>query len=381
MPNSRILVVDDQPINVQLLKRKLERGGLDVSTANNGLEALEQVKAHKPDLILLDLMMPDMDGIEVCQRLQASSETRSIPVIFVTARTTKESKLEGLAVGAVDYITKPIDLDETVARVNTQLRFAAINRENLELQRRLEESRRAATIGAVAQGIAHNLNNLLGVVIGYLDLIKSGYERPAVVKKNAQNVDDAIQRIVGIIRQLSTLVVRSRPDLTRVALSRLIEGGIRRFRSDYKLTAGVVVYNTVEDLEIDTNIETFEEVLSKVLINAWESYQEATPADKRPISIHTRLFDKPRGEKMLELRVDDSGAGIADEIRDRMFEPFVSSKRTVGVGMGLTVARHSLRSVGGEVTLIPRTGGGASAVLVHPVRDPRHRDTAQEESD
>jgi two-component system, sensor histidine kinase and response regulator len=300
MAKERILVVDDQPINVQLLKRKLERGGLEVSTANNGLEALEQVKAHKPDLILLDLMMPDMDGIEVCQRLQASSDNRSIPVIFVTARTTKESKLEGLAVGAVDYITKPIDLDETVARVTTQLRFAAINRENLELQRRLEESRRAATIGAVAQGIAHNLNNLLGVVIGYLDLIKGGYEKPAVVKKNAQNVDDAVQRIVGIVRQLSTLVVKSRPDLSRVALPRLLEGGIRRFHSDYKLTAGVVVYNPVEDLEIDTNIETFEEVLSKVLINAWESYQDATPPEKRQITIHTRLFDKPRGEELQE---------------------------------------------------------------------------------
>jgi two-component system, sensor histidine kinase and response regulator len=377
MSNSRILVVDDQPINVQLLKRKLERGGLDVSTANNGLEALEQVKLHKPDLILLDLMMPDMDGIEVCQRLQASSETRSIPVIFVTARTTKESKLEGLAVGAVDYITKPIDLDETVARVQTQLRFAAINRENLELQRRLEESRRAATIGAVAQGIAHNLNNLLGVVIGYLDLIKTGYDKPPVVKKNAQNVDDAIQRIVGIVRQLSTLVVKSRPELTRVALPRLIEGGIRRFQSDYKLTAGVVVYNTVDDLEIDTNIETFEEVLSKVLINAWESYGDAPPENRR-ISIHTRTFDKPRGDKMLELRVEDDGAGIADEIRDRMFEPFVSSKRTVGVGMGLTVARHSLRSVGGEVTLTQRPEGGACAILVHPIRDPRNRDRSQD---
>ena len=380
MANARILVVDDQPINVQLLKRKLERSGLDVSTANNGLEALEQVKAHKPDLILLDLMMPDMDGIEVCQRLQASSETRSIPVIFVTARTTKESKLEGLAVGAVDYITKPIDLDETVARVQTQLRFAAINRENLELQRRLEESRRAATIGAVAQGIAHNLNNLLGVVIGYLDLIKNGFDKPPIVRKNAQNVDDAIQRIVGIVRQLSTLVVKSRPDLTRVPLTRLIDGGIRRFQSDYKLAAGVVVYNPVDDLEIDTNIETFEEVLSKVLINAWESYQEAPP-DKRPISIHTRLVDKPKGEKMLELRVEDSGSGIADEIRDRMFEPFVSSKRSVGVGMGLTVARHSLRSVGGEVTVASRSEGGARATLVHPVRDPRLKEKARDENE
>jgi signal transduction histidine kinase len=122
-------------------------------------------------------------------------------------------------------------------------------------------------------------------------------------------------------------------------------------------------------------------VLSKVLINAWESYQEATPPEKREITIHTRLFDKPRGEKMLELRVDDSGAGIADDIRDRMFEPFVSSKRTVGVGMGLTVARHSMRSMGGEVTMVSRPEGGSSAVLVHPIRDPRHRDKAPDEND
>jgi len=233
----------------------------------------------------------------------------------------------------------------------------------------------------VAQGIAHNLNNLLGVVIGYLDLIKSGYDKPATVKKNAQNVDDAIQRIVGIVRQLSTLVVKTRPDLTRVALPRLIEGGIRRFHSDYKLSAGVVVENTVADLEIDTNIETLEEVLSKILINAWESYPEGTAPDKRPISIHTRVVDRPRGDKMLELRVDDNGKGIPEEIRDRMFEPFVSSKRTVGVGMGLTIARHSLRSLGGEVTLVSKSGGGASAILVHPIRDPRNRDRTVEDDE
>jgi two-component system sensor histidine kinase/response regulator len=380
MSSATILVVDDQPINVQLLKRKLERGGLQVMTASNGLEALEQVKARKPDLILLDLMMPDMDGIEVCQRLQASSETRSIPVIFVTARTTKESKLEGLSVGAVDFITKPIDLDETVARVQTQLRFAAVNRENLELQRRLEESRRAATIGAVAQGIAHNLNNLLGVVIGYLDLIKSGYDKPATVKKNAQSVDDAVQRIVGIVRQLSTLVVKSRPEVSRIPVSRILDGGIRRFHSDSKLTAAVTIDNPLGDLEIDTNIETFEEVLSKVLANAWESYGEAA-ADKRPIAMRTSLFDRQRGEKMLEIRVDDQGAGITEDIRDRMFEPFVSSKRTVGVGMGLTIARHSLRSLGGEVTMASRPEGGATAILVHPVKDPRQRKRAADQDD
>ena len=89
MAAPKILVVDDQPLNVQLLKRKLEREGLTVVAAYNGLEALELVAKDKPDLILLDVMMPDMDGIEVCQRLQSNEETRPIPVIFITARTSK----------------------------------------------------------------------------------------------------------------------------------------------------------------------------------------------------------------------------------------------------------------------------------------------------
>lgn len=361
-----ILVVDDQPINVQLLKRKLEREGIRVTAAYNGLEALESVKKEKPDLILLDVMMPDMDGIEVCQRLQANEDTRGIPVIFITARTTKESKLEGLGVGAVDYITKPIDLDETLARVQTQLRFVSINRQVVDLTRRLEESRKAATIGAVTQGIAHNLNNLLGVVIGYLDLVKAYYDKPEQVRKNAQHVEDAVQRIVVIIKQLSTLVVKSRPPLIKASVQKLIEGGIARFHDDYRLTAPVTIDNPLEDLLVDTNYEIFEEVLAKVLMNAWEAYDNK-PTDPRPLSIHTRTVVKPDEGTFVELKVVDHGHGIEADVRDKMFEPFVSTKNTVGVGMGLTVARHALRNLGGEVTMTDTPGGGATAILMHPV--------------
>jgi two-component system, sensor histidine kinase and response regulator len=361
-----ILVVDDQPINVQLLKRKLEREGIRIIAAYNGLEALEYVKKERPDLILLDLMMPDMDGIEVCQRLQNNEETRGIPVIFITARTAKESKIEGLGVGAVDYITKPIDLDETLARVQTQLRFVTINRQVVDLTRRLEESRKAATIGAVTQGIAHNLNNLLGVVIGYLDLVKAYYDKPEQVRKNAQHVEDAVQRIVSIIKQLSTLVVKSRPPFIKASVQRLIEGGIKRFHDDYHLRVPVTIDNPLGDLQIDTNYEIVEEVFAKVLMNAYESYTNK-PTDPRPISIHTRLVEKPEDGKFVEARVTDHGRGIDGEIRDKMFEPFVSTKNTVGVGMGLTVARHALRNLGGEVTMTDTAGGGATAILLHPV--------------
>ncbi len=379
MPSPKILVVDDQPVNVQLLKRKLEREGIQVVAAFTGQEALQIVPKEQPDLILLDVMMPDMDGIDVCQRLQEKEETRSIPVIFITARSSKESKLEGLAVGAVDYITKPIDLDETLARVQTQLRFVAINREMVDLQRRLQEARRTATIGAVTQGIAHNLNNLLGVVLGYLDLIKSNYNRPEFVKKNAEHVENAVQRIVNIIKQLSSLVTKSRLPVLKFSLQQLLADGVARYQSEFKISQPVTIDNPLGDLAIETHIEVFEDVLSKVLINAWESYGEKPPAE-RPISIRTRQVDHLGGAKAVEIRVEDQGSGIDPQIRDHMFEPFISTKQTVGVGMGLTVARHSLRNMGGDVAMADRQGGGSIAILIHPIdKGPKRSASAAEE--
>ena len=366
MAAPKILVVDDQPINVQLLKRKLEREGMTIATAYSGQEALNLVAADKPDLILLDVMMPEMDGIEVCQRLQADNETKSIPIIFITARTSKEGKIEGLGVGAVDYITKPIDLDETLARVQTQLRFVQINRELIDLQRRLGDSRRSATIGAVTQGIAHNLNNLLGVVIGYVDLIKAYHEKPELVKKNAQHLEDAVNRIVGIIKQLTSLVVKNRPPLIRVSLARMVDSGIRRYQIEYKIDQPITIENGAGEILIDTNVEVFEEVLSKLLVNAWESYGDA-PDDKRPINIRTEIIDKPEEGRFAVISIEDRGRGIDPEIRDHAFEPFTSTKHTVGVGMGLTIARHSMRNMGGEVTLLSRPGGGAIATIRHPL--------------
>lgn len=368
MTSPKILVVDDQPINVQLLRRKLEKEGLRVDSAFSGVEALAAIEADKPDLILLDVMMPDMDGIEVCQRIQSREDTRSIPVIFITAKTSKEGKIEGLGAGAVDYITKPIDLDETYARVQTQLRVVAINKEMAELQHRLAEARRTAALGAVTQGIAHNLNNLLGIVIGYLDLIKAFHDKPELVRRNVQHVDDAVQRIVVIIKQLSTLLIRTRPPLVKTSLQRMIEDGVSRFQADYKITQPIAIDNTLGELSVETNLEIFEDVLAKVLINAWEAYGEK-PGTERAVLVSTRMAERP-GDPVsyIEILVEDNGRGIDNDIRDHMFEPFISSKRTVGVGMGLTVARHALRNIGGEVTLIDRPGGGAIAVLLHPLQ-------------
>ncbi len=363
-----ILVVDDQPINIKLLQRKLEREGYDVLTACNGIECIDVAQENKPDLILLDVMMPEMDGIEACQRLKADEETKTIPIIFITAKSSKEGKLEGLGVGAVDYITKPIDLEETMARVKTQLRLREVYEENVELQRRLSETRRTAAVGAITQGIAHNLNNLLGVVVGYLDLLKNGFDSPDMVKRSVTLMDQAIDRMVHIIRQLSTIATSEKVAMSVLPLQGIVEGSIERFNSENDIQADVKIENPLpKDFVIKGNTEVFENILVRLLTNAWEAYPLKEKAKNRHIAIEVSLLDDPEYPRLL-FKVKDHGLGIAKEIRDTLYEPFITTKTSVGRGLGLTMARHAIRNLGGDLEIKPNDEGkGTVAIVYYPM--------------
>jgi CheY-like chemotaxis protein len=363
----KILVVDDQPINIKLLQRKLERQDIDVLVAYNGRECLSIVEQELPDLILLDIMMPDMDGIETCQHLKANPTTATIPIIFITAKASKEGKLEGLDAGAVDYITKPIDLEETLARVRTQLRLQEMFRENLDLQKRLGDVRKAAAVGAITQGIAHNLNNLLGVVVGYLDLIKNGYDSPDMVKRSVSLMDNSINRMVGIIRQLGTIANNENVELSKQSIDTLINNSVDRFQKELESSAKVEVESSIdESATISANPEIFEVILVKLLLNAWESYAKNIPVADRTIKLIARI-SRDKVPAALELKIVDQGSGIAPEVADTLFEPFITTKTSVGRGMGLTISRHTLRNLDGEITLTPNADGGATATMIHPL--------------
>lgn len=340
---------------------------MEVFVAYNGRECLDIVGDAKPDLILLDIMMPEMDGIETCQRLKSNPETETIPIIFITAKASKEGKIEGLDAGAVDYITKPIDLDETLARVRTQLRLQEMFRENLSLQERLGDARKAAAVGAITQGIAHNLNNLLGVVVGYLDLIKNSQDSPNMVKRSVGPMDHAITRMVNIIRQLGTIANNERHELASLSVPDLLNSTVERFKKEYDIPAEVNIESELPDgVRISANAETFEVILGKLLINAWESYQKGIADDARPITLCASI-QREKGPAVLELRVIDKGTGIDAEVTDTLFEPFITTKTSVGRGMGLTIARHTIRNVEGDLQLTKNTDGGVTATLTHPL--------------
>jgi two-component system sensor histidine kinase/response regulator len=364
-PNPRILIVDDQPINIKIIQRKIEKAGMEVLVASNGHECLQSVSVDKPDIILLDIMMPEMDGIETCRKLKENPDTNDIPIIFITAKSAKEDVLAGLDTGAVDYITKPLELDETLARIRTQLRVQEMHRQNLDLSNRLAETRRTSTVGAITQGIAHNLNNLLGVVVGYLDLMKIGKNKPELVERSINSMDSAIQRMVTIVSQLSSMAAQEDIHLVPTPLNVLFENSITRYQEENEIDSEVTVINEMPaDFSLKTNSETFETALGKLLINAWESYPKDTT--DRPITIKASPIegqDITQPGSQFTIEILDEGTGISEEVQDNFFEPFITTKTSVGRGMGLTIARHSLRNMDSELTVTNRKNRGVCAKI------------------
>lgn len=378
-PLPKVLVVDDQPVNVKLLQRKLERAGMEVLAAYRGDEAIRIAGEHAPDIILLDIMMPEVDGFEVCRRLKEEVSTRDIPVIFITAKTSREGKLKGLGSGAADYITKPIDLDETIARVNTQLHIQQNHRENLELQSRLGEMRKQAAVGHVVEGIAHNLNNLLGVIVGYLDLMRNSLDNPERLKRSSDQLENGVKRMVEIVRQLTMVAEFDHVKKTVHSLEAILENGIQRFHSETGIDAPVALDIRCDDVDFDTNAEMLEGIVVRLLTNAWESYERLDPVpEERSLKIEADLGSY-MNQPALEIHVDDEGCGVPEDMLESIFDPFVTTEPAVGRGMGLTIARHGLRTLGGDIRIENRPEGGARARVIHPLGDGNQPNAASED--
>lgn len=364
MPHTKILVVDDQLLSTRLLERRLVRSNMKVFSATNGTEGLQLAREVKPDIILLDIVMPGMDGIAVCRELKKDKELKEIPVIFITARTGTQDKLDGFDVGAADFLVKPLNLEEAHARVKTQLRIIEEHKENLKLTRQLEQSRRQSSLMHLTEGIAHNLNNLLGVMVGYLSLLKRNAENPDKILGNIDRMDSAIKRMTGIVQQLTVIGQFTSLKKEPVPLKRILKGALARFHRSAATDCPVKEDIQLEDaFEFNTNRELLEVCLERIYQNAYESYDQAE--GDRPIEISAQLH----GEDHLQIAVLDKGKGIDPDIRDSIFEPFVTSSSVIGRGMGLTIARHSVKCLGGSINVADRKGGGTRVTLLLPLKE------------
>ena len=172
--DSSVLVVDDNPTNLSVLVNLLRDGGMRVLVATDGESAIEQINYIKPDLILLDVMMPGIDGFETCKRLKANQDTTKIPIIFMTAISETVDKVRGFTLGAVDYVTKPFEHEEVLVRIRTHLTLAKqqeiIEAQNVKLQTEISDRKRAEeALTVFLHAVSHDLRNPVTGLLMVLD--------------------------------------------------------------------------------------------------------------------------------------------------------------------------------------------------------------------
>jgi len=167
---SKVLIVDDVQLNLDLMKDILSEQGYMIATAKNGKSAIAKAKAHKFDLILLDIVLPDIDGFEVCQHLKSNPQTQDIPIIFLTAKREKDSIIKGFQLGAVDYIQKPFSKEELLARVNLHLTLRKTQDELIH-SKELAEAHAKAKTNFLAN-MSHEIRTPMNGIVGMVDILK-----------------------------------------------------------------------------------------------------------------------------------------------------------------------------------------------------------------
>lgn len=210
MTNSAlILIVDDNPANRKMLEIILKKGGYDTIALDDGKATIEKTAEIQPDLILLDIMMPGADGFQVCEKLKSKKETKDIPVIFLTAKSEMESLSRGFEVGASDYLKKPYNQVELLARVKTHIALRKSFKDLEESQNKILELERKNTTLAMAGTANHEINQPLTVISGNLYLLEESFAKNQLNKdqsKYFREIEKSIQKIKGILERYRNAV-------------------------------------------------------------------------------------------------------------------------------------------------------------------------------
>ena len=345
---AKILIVDDNPTNLEVLSNYLSRSGYMVFVKKNGLKALESLPVNLPDIILLDVVMPEIDGFETCRRLKENDVTKDIPVIFMTALSETQDKLRGFNLGAVDYITKPFQQEEVLERVKTHLTIRTLQKElqqkNNELQNALERERKMMSDLRLSLSLAlpHELRTPLTVILGFSSFLtkREKLPTPEQIVQYGNSIYHSSLRLYRLIENtliyanLKLLKYTSRektlaqPETTS-NITRILRSVALPKAHEAKREQDLVMQ--VENAAVKVNPTHFEKILTEVLDNAFKNSKPGTPVIVKASVSDTlwilSISDKGRG--MSEEQIADVGAFIQF---DR------STHEQQGLGLGLTIA-------------------------------------------
>lgn len=356
--NFRIFIVDDVPANIQLAANILKKSDYDFFYAENGKKALSIVKEKDFDLILLDIMMPEMDGYQVCEELKKNPGTRDIPIIFLTAKADKESIVKGLGAGAVDYVTKPFNDAELVARVKTHLALR-------EAQKNLREAN--ATKDKFFSIIAHDLKNPFNALIGLSELLIKNFDNFDDVKKKKfiQNIYESSDNMYKL---LENLLNWSRMQTGRIEwcpeninLNKIADENLLLLKTAAE-TKHIVI---ISDLDATTTVYADADMVTMVFRNLITNAIKFTREGGE-----VKISAKPTGNYE-EITVSDTGIGICEEDIKKLFRIDVThsahgTAKEKGTGLGLILCKEFIEKNGGEIWVESELGKGSDFKFTLP---------------
>ena len=357
----RILVVDDQPANLRVVSALLARHGYDVLTAASGEEALAVASAQRPDLLLLDMMMPGMDGFALLAEVKQQPELLRVPVVFLTAAHDRELLLRAFDAGAVDYVTKPFMPEELLARVNAHVGLK-LTRDRLERVARERQE--------LVNLVAHDLKNPLTSVLFASDILLSDAIREERVPRYLQMIQDSARDALGYIkRHLETQAdsaARSRAAGTqaaRVVLREVTDWIAQRYGLQLE---GRGLQLRVHAADADAAVAIDGLVLRQVAENLISNAMKYAPGSDVELSLRCRA------PGYWQLLVEDRGPGIPVPRQRELFQPFVRlaendpTEGGTSSGLGLSLAKQIVASAGGQLWYEDRDGGGARFIVELP---------------
>jgi signal transduction histidine kinase len=364
--NAKILLIDDNPKNLQVAMSILDKEGYNLIYAQDGAKGIELALKNNLDLILLDIMMPQMDGYTVCQQLKSDTKTKDIPIIFLTVKDEEKDILQGFECGGVDYVTKPFYTAVLLKRVKTHLSLSHTTKElkhlneNLEkkVQEQVERLRlsdqilfqqsKMASMGEMIANIAHQWRQPLSAISASSVLLKTkfasdsfDFSTPKGINTCKSYVDDKLNDIENYVTTLSTTIddfrsfFKPQKEMNKFNLTQIIQKSIKLLTANFK-DSKIHIIHKLEDIKI----VGLENELSQVLINILNNAKDVLVQDE--ISEEKLIFITSKKEdNFAKISIKDSGGGIKEDIMEKIFEPYFTTKhQTQGTGIGLYMTKE-----------------------------------------
>ncbi|MCF8076776.1 MAG: hybrid sensor histidine kinase/response regulator [Desulfotignum sp.] len=369
-----IMIVDDQPLNLKLFQEIVCDEGYQVLMFSSGRAALRALAKVMPDVILLDIMMPEMDGLDVCRHLKADDRLSRIPVIFISALSDTSNKIKALAEGGVDYVTKPFQAGEVLARIRTHLRIrqqqVQIEAQKQQLQESFGRLSELETLrDNLVHMVAHDMRSPLLAVTGYARMILSdlegaGHDRPAQDAQTILDLCSTLQKMISTLLDISRLEACQMPlNIQPGDPGELISRVVTALGVLADDDAAVVWHPPEEKMPALFDEEITRRILENLLVNAFNFAGKEARVRISAVSTETAI----------KIMVTDNGPGIAPEHQGHVFEKF--SQAPAGqddaghsTGLGLAFCKLAMEAQGGEIGVKSEVGKGSTFwfTLPHP---------------